>query len=120
MLPKRPKSEEMIGQNDDETDEYAVGRGILSSCGTTQSYCNDGLRQVQEEILDRDPEDQPKHENEGVGENDGEKGRGAAGTLEDVGERREGREGRERGSGLGGDESEGCKEELHDGENGGG
>jgi hypothetical protein len=59
MLPKRPKSEEVIRKNDKETDEDAVRSTILAGCGATKGYCNDGLRQVQEEVLYRDPEHEP-------------------------------------------------------------
>jgi len=118
MLPKRPESEEMIGENDDETDEHAVRRAVLTGCRTAKGDGYDGLGQVQEEILHRDPEHQPHEENEGIGKNDGEERGSAAGTLKDIGEGGKGGEGGERGASLRGDESEGSEEELHHGEDG--
>ena len=34
VLPERPEPEEMVGENDKETDEYTVSGAILSGCGT--------------------------------------------------------------------------------------
>ena len=118
MLPERPETEEMIRENDDEANEYAVRGAILPRGGTPECYGYDGLGEIQEEVLYRDPEHQPEHEYEGVGEDDGEERGRAAGALEDVGEGGKGGEGGEGGAGLGRHEGEGSEEELNDGEDG--
>jgi hypothetical protein len=59
VLPKRPESEEVVGKNDDETDEDAVRRAIPTGRGASKSYCNDGLGQIQKEVLNRYPEHEP-------------------------------------------------------------
>lgn len=118
VLPERPEPEEMVGENDKETDEYAVCGAILPGCGAAESNGNDGLGQVQEKVLNGDPEDEPDDEDEGIGKNCSEEGGRSAGTLEDVGKGGKCREGGERRSGLGRDKGEGCEEELDDGEDG--
>jgi hypothetical protein len=86
VLPERPESEEMVRQYDEKADEDTVCRSILPCRGAPQCYGNDGLGKIQQEILYRDPEDQPYQQYEGIGEDNGEERRCAAGALEDVGE----------------------------------
>jgi hypothetical protein len=46
VLPERPEPEEMVGKNDDEANEDAVGGSILARCGASKGYGNDGLCEV--------------------------------------------------------------------------
>lgn len=118
MLPERPESEEVIGKNDDDTDEDAIGRAILARHRASQRDGDDGLCKIQKEVLHRHPENEPEDENEGVGEDGGKERGGAAGALKDVGEGGKGGEGGEGGACLGRHKGKDSEQELNDGEDG--
>lgn len=59
LLPERPESEQMICENNEEADGYTVSCAISASGSAAESYCNNGLGEIQKEILYRDPEQQP-------------------------------------------------------------
>ena len=118
VLPERPKSEDVAGENNKKAYDNAIGCALFSGCSSSQSDGNDGLCQVEEEVLGRDPQQQPYHKNDGVGNDCGEERGRAAGALEDVGKGGEGREGGEGGTSLGRDKGEGSEEKLNDGEDG--
>jgi hypothetical protein len=60
VLPERPESEEMICEDDEEADDYTVSGAIATSGSTAKGYCNHGLREIQKEVLYRDPEQKPQ------------------------------------------------------------